>query len=266
MMPANSFHQNPMLFRFSNMINKYAFLYQLLDLIPIKSQKVKVFRMLLRFYKKKNTLIILHKNGQKTVNPLRFQKYLCVRASGKTTGNTVIIDESQAKGCDIRLYFWDACNNTFEIGTNNMIHMTAYIRGDNGHATIGDSNYICGATLYLYCSGTTTLNIGSHNLFSESITFWGGEGHSVIDPATDTVSNLGGHITIGDNNWTCMNVCFLKHARIGNGCVIGYGSIVSGDLSKDNKCVIAGNPARVVKRNILWSDKEPWKYNGELYI
>ena len=247
-------------------MNKYAFLYKLFDLIPVKTAKIKQFRNLLRFYQRGNTLTILHENGQQTINPLRAPKFLTLRASGKSFRNNVIISDTQKPGFSVGLYFWTACDNTITIGTGNNISMIGYVRGNNGCAHIGNNNHICGAILYMYCSGVTTFTIGNNNLFSEKIVFWAGEGHSIIDASTTQVSNMGGNITIGDNNWICMNVCFLKHAKIGNGCVVGYGSIVSGDLSGENKCIIAGNPGHVVKRDILWSDKEPWNYNGELYI
>lgn len=243
----------------------YKFLYHVLNTIPVKTKRVKVWCDCLHFYRKGNSLTLICPDGKQVINPLRIPKFLHLKAAGRCSGNRVIISVIQKKGFFIEFNFWNGCNNTFEIGENCMIVMKTHIQGSNGHATIGNNTYICESTLYMYCSGKTTFHIGNNNLFSSDITFWAGEGHSIIDPVTHHVTNTGGNITIGDNNWVCMNVCFLKHAKIGSGCVVGYGSLVCNDLSSEDNCIIAGNPAHIVKRNILWSEKEPWNYNGELY-
>jgi acetyltransferase-like isoleucine patch superfamily enzyme len=42
-----------------------------------------------------------------------------------------------------------------------------------------------------------------------------------------------------------MGVCILPGARLGQGCVVGAGSVVAGELEPN--CVAVGNPARVIK-------------------
>ena len=42
------------------------------------------------------------------------------------------------------------------------------------------------------------------------------------------------------------NCIILKGSVIGDNCVIGAGSVVSGTF--DANCVIAGNPARVIRK------------------
>jgi maltose O-acetyltransferase len=45
--------------------------------------------------------------------------------------------------------------------------------------------------------------------------------------------------------WIGMGVCILPGARLGQGCVVGAGSVVAGELEPN--CVAVGNPARVIK-------------------
>lgn len=59
-------------------------------------------------------------------------------------------------------------------------------------------------------------------------------------------------VTIGDNCWIGGSVTILAGAKIGSGCVIGAGSVVTGEIP-DN-CVAYGVPCRVV-REITEADK-----------
>ena len=52
-------------------------------------------------------------------------------------------------------------------------------------------------------------------------------------------------ITIGENCWLAGGVIVLPNVKIGNGCVIGAGSVVTKDIP-DNTLAV-GNPAKVVR-------------------
>jgi maltose O-acetyltransferase len=53
-------------------------------------------------------------------------------------------------------------------------------------------------------------------------------------------------VEIGADCWIGMGVCILPGARLGDGCVVGGGSVVVGDLEPN--CIAVGNPARAIKR------------------
>lgn len=53
-------------------------------------------------------------------------------------------------------------------------------------------------------------------------------------------------IHIGNNCFIGCNSIILKGTVLGDGCVVGAGAVVSGKF--EDNCVIAGNPARVIKR------------------
>ena len=44
-------------------------------------------------------------------------------------------------------------------------------------------------------------------------------------------------VVIGDNNWVGANVTILRGTKIGNGCVIGAGSVVKGDIPDGSKII-----------------------------
>lgn len=53
-------------------------------------------------------------------------------------------------------------------------------------------------------------------------------------------------VKIGKNCFIGCNVLILKGSEIGDNCVVGAGAVVSGKFEAD--CMIAGNPARIIKR------------------
>lgn len=53
-------------------------------------------------------------------------------------------------------------------------------------------------------------------------------------------------IRIGNNCFIGCNSIILKGTVLGDGCVVGAGAVVCGKF--EDNCVIAGNPARVIKR------------------
>lgn len=53
-------------------------------------------------------------------------------------------------------------------------------------------------------------------------------------------------ISIGNNVWIGENVCILLGVSVGDGCIIGANSVVNKDIPSN--CIVAGAPARVIKR------------------
>lgn len=52
-------------------------------------------------------------------------------------------------------------------------------------------------------------------------------------------------VKIGNDVWIGMNACILPGVQIGNGAIIGAGSVVTKDVP--DYAIVAGNPARVIK-------------------
>jgi acetyltransferase-like isoleucine patch superfamily enzyme len=52
-------------------------------------------------------------------------------------------------------------------------------------------------------------------------------------------------VEIGADCWIGMGVCIVPGARLGDGCIVGGGSVVVGELEPNT--VAVGNPARAIK-------------------
>ncbi|MED3939484.1 acyltransferase [Priestia megaterium] len=90
------------------------------------------------------------------------------------------------------------------------------------------------------------IKIGNNVVFSENVTIRDSDNHYLDYPDYQ----MSKPIEIGDNVWIGMNVTILKGVKVGNGAVIAAGSIVTRDVPRN--CLVAGVPAKVIKKNIKW--------------
>lgn len=126
---------------------------------------------------------------------------------------------------------------------------------------IGDDFSCNGAGIRLL-DDNTVVTIGNDCMFADKIQFWASDTHTIIDLKNKTIKNLGKLIQIGNHVWIGYGATILKNTIIPDNCVIGTNSVVGGKFEKTN-CVIAGNPAKVVKENIDWDRKRPNQYMKE---
>lgn len=88
-------------------------------------------------------------------------------------------------------------------------------------------------------------------MFSNNIVIQTSDSHSIIDNKTNMRINHSGNVIIQNHVWIAPSVNILKGVTIGTGSVIGIGSVVTKNVPQ--KCVFAGNPAKIVKSDISWN-------------
>jgi len=132
------------------------------------------------------------------------------------------------------------------VAINNCeLHGTIYV----GFGSYINSGAIRGTTeIGRYCSigRDVKIGLGSHNLSSLSTSsFLEHLGNNDDAPDVCIQKSPERHLIIGNDVWIGDNTLIKKGIKIGNGAIIGAGSIVTKDVP--NFAVIVGAPARIIK-------------------
>ena len=102
----------------------------------------------------------------------------------------------------------------------------------------------------LYVKDGTTITIGERSLISNSVEIATTDWHKIVDEEGNML-NVNRDVYIGQHVWICRRVLIGKGVTLGNGSVVGAGSVVTKPFL-DKEVLIAGNPAQIRKKNILW--------------
>lgn len=108
--------------------------------------------------------------------------------------------------------------------------------------TLGQNVYI-GAEAYINCLGNVT--IGDHTILSRRVTIYSYD-HNFKEPDRLPFDdkNVKRPVHIGSYVWIGMNVIITPGTTIGDGAIIGMGTIVSGDIPEN--AIVVGSKGRIV--------------------
>ena len=162
-----------------------------------------------------------------------------VRIKIHGNNNKIIIKKNAyLHNVHIRVGFRDSKinNTTIEIGENTSFNSADFQLGEDG----------------------STITIGDDCMFSFNIEIACSDTHSITD-LQGNLLNKGKSITIGSHVWVCKDVKIMKNTCVPPNSVIAQGSIVTGRFHEKNS-IIAGIPAKIVKKDINWLRQRPNEY------
>ena len=147
-------------------------------------------------------------------------------------------------GSDIKI---GNCTELYSSFSSNMLGLyqrCIIVARYGGKIEIGEFCGIGGSTIYAFDS----IKIGNRTRVGANCKIIDNDFHPIELEYRRKGLNEYSHrapITIGDDCFIGMNSIILKGTTLGNNVVVGAGSVVHGSFP-DN-CVIAGNPARIIK-------------------
>ncbi|GFN29862.1 acyltransferase [Paenibacillus xylaniclasticus] len=158
-------------------------------------------------------------------------------------GVPVIFNKS---GAELKIGDQVTINSSFLSNLVGLYQRTIIVtRTPEARIVIGDRVGISGATIY----ARKSITIGDNTNIGGNAKILDNDFHPLEIEARnlDIKEKIGSRpITIGRNCFIGCNSLILKGTVLGDGCVVGAGAVVSG-VFEDN-CVIAGNPAKVIKK------------------
>ena len=176
------------------------------------------------------------------------------------------IFENMGIGTVISPYVLLRCPRQINLGNSVFIESNAVLdaKGEGSHINLGNSVLIGKNTIFSCYSaiiivgedvsvgpncniraGIGPISIGSHvTIGSNTVIISGNPSYKRFDiPMKMQLGSTKG-IEIGDNVWIGVSVSIVDGVRVGNGCVIGAGSVVLKNVP-DN-AIVAGVPAKII--------------------
>lgn len=95
----------------------------------------------------------------------------------------------------------------------------------------------------------SSLEVGERTRFNRDTTIIAGNSHPIFDVTKpERKYECNDHITLGSEIWSGRGASYYGGAEVGDGSVIGVYTMVR--RKYPNNCMLMGNPARIIRRNI----------------
>ncbi len=215
------------------------------------------------------------KNQELTVVPTSFLRDCKVTMTGN--GNTVFVDANSelygsvgqciyiegsnnriliGKNCKIRnsIFFIHGSNNELRFEDNISCYRAEFdLRQDNNQIVVGEGTSFHGREGYpvhIVADEGSGIMIGKDCMLSKDIQIRSSDSHSIVD-LTGKRLNPAEDVVIGDHVWISLGATLLKGTHIPSHCIVAADAVCTKEY-KEELCVIAGNPAKVVKWDVDW--------------
>lgn len=216
-----------------------------------KSKRRSFRNYLLNSYGCNNKIIVTSKNGVK-----EYEYYHVRGLEVVFQGSNNILEISDSTVFDGCVFYFCSNNSKIKIGKNSRFLSCRLALRDGNYLTaeFGDRIISNGFKLDLV-ENFSSFSVGDDCLFSNSISIWCSDGHSIYEKGTkNRINTVKNSVKIGNHCWIGEGVRLTKNSQIPDNTIVGMGSLVTSSFSETHT-IIAGNPAKVVKRNVDWSEE-----------
>lgn len=183
------------------------------------------------FHISRKSMILLMSGSKFTIKKGRFAVNASWIDTKKRNANGALVLEKNAK------LFVNGNFSMYE-GSSIFVAKNAVLELDGNSFINTNSTIDC----YLH------IVIGSDCAISDYVRIQDSDNHFITENGLRKINSS--PIIIGNHVWICKNAIILKGVTIGDGAVIAAGAVVTKDVPEN--CIVAGNPAKVIKQNISW--------------
>ena len=191
------------------------------------------------------------KNNSVTIeNGCRLEKFkICIRGDG----NSVLIGKNSSISGTKFLFEGRGCQ--LLLGENCIIagnYSTISLEGAKSRIAVGrNCRFPFGGLNLSAHEDGCGIEIGEDCLFSVDAIVRTSDDHGIFSLVDGKRVNEAKSVNIGNHVWLAPYVTLLKGSGIADGCIVGSNFVVTKKFSERN-CVIAGNPAKVVRHGVFW--------------
>lgn len=185
--------------------------------------------------------------GNSITHAGRVESGISVEFTG-SNNRLVVADQVRLSGLSVS---FNCDNGLVEIGPSSGVPaFSANIRvGQDATVRLG-RNVSSTTKVGISAVEGTTITVGEDVMFASENQLRGDDGHPIFDVRTGKRVNPARDITIGNHCWIGARAVLLGGTTLGRGSVIGMSALVKGTFP--NNCVVAGIPAKLVRRDVAW--------------
>ncbi len=212
----------------------------------------KIKKIIVRLYKYKKLRNSIKKNIKGKKNILKIGNAILLNVEFNIRGNENKITIDHGSVLRNVKFFIRGDNHMVNIGKNCIFSKGSLIWFEdyNGYLDIGD-NTLIEDVHFAVTEPFSKITVGKNYMFVYGIDIRTGDSHSIIDHMTKKRINYAKDVNVGEHVWLAAHCKILKGVSIANNSVIGTSAVVSKSILEENS-ISAGNPSKIVKRNINW--------------
>ena len=232
------------------------FLIQILSYFILSKRKRKKFRKNHKYISlaNNNKILFVREDGTEKLIKHKIEN-LNITFSGKN--NTLKISDIITNSLNICFAGNDSIIEIY--GKNSNLNLYT---ANNCSFTLEKNSYMTLSKIHMD-DNNCKVHIGKNCAISWNTTFMPADAHTILE--NSKITNHPKPIIIGDHVWIGCNTSFTKGVTIASNNIIGMQSIVTKSFLTENN-IIAGNPAKIIRKNITWNIDAIYKYQEKLHL